>query len=117
MKSTNICLLASIANAFYIRRINILTLRNISGHLQDIENLILIANYPIVIRALLTMMDWIQLKAEPFAGFVVEGKLLQWNWHLSKFLHNQNVGAKGSMPSYIEETALHSSNETSIELW
>ena len=30
--STNICLLASIANALYIQRINILSLRNKSGH-------------------------------------------------------------------------------------
>ena len=31
MDSTNICFLASIANSFYIQRINILSLRNKSG--------------------------------------------------------------------------------------
>lgn len=52
-----------------------------------------------------TMMDWIHSQTESPTGLAMEGKVLQWKWYLSEFLHNQDVAAKGSVPSHTEEIA------------
>jgi hypothetical protein len=55
--STNICLLASIANALYIQRINILSLRNKSGYFRKHgDSYTQPLPTPYVINKLLTMM-------------------------------------------------------------
>jgi hypothetical protein len=73
-----------------------------------------------VIRMPLTMMDWVRLKAESFTGLVME----EWNRYLCEFLHDQDVVAKGSVPSHTEKITqlpnllTHSSpKEAPIEVW
>lgn len=60
---------------------------------------------PMVIKVPFTMMDWIHSQTESLTGLTMEGKVLQWKWYLSEFLHNQDVAAKGSVPSRTEEIA------------
>ena len=66
------------------------------------------------------MMDWVRLKAESFTGLVME----EWNRYLCEFLHDQDVVAKGSVPSHTEKITqlpnllTHSSpKEAPIEVW
>lgn len=74
-----------------------------------------------VIRMPLTMMDWVRLKAESFTGLVME----EWNRYLCEFLHDQDVVAKGSVPSHTKEiaqlviskTLTTSPEEAPVELW
>ena len=69
----------------------------------------------------LTMMDWVRLKAESFTGLVME----EWNRYLCEFLHDQDVVAKGSVPSHTKEiaqlviskTLTTSPEEAPVELW
>ena len=54
-----------------------------------------------VIRAPLTMMNWISSKAESSSGLLMEGKILEWCG--LEFLHEQTVVANGSVAFCIED--------------
>lgn len=75
------------------------------------ENLILSHCQPLYCHKGTPYNDWtatdrICSKAESFTGLAMDGKLLQWIWYLHEFLHDQDMVAKGSVPSHTEEIAL-----------
>lgn len=93
-------------------RTDTLSLRNKSGHFFEACRTLHSAKThtnshqpSMVIKVPFTMMDWIHSQTESFTGLTMEGKVLWWKWYLSEFLHNQDVSAKGSVPSCTEEIA------------
>lgn len=90
----------------FIRNKYLFSLKNKSGHfIRHREPYTQSLPTTLVIRASVIMMGWVCSKAESFVGLTMEGKVLQWKWDLSEFHCDQNVIAKGSVPSQNEVIA------------